>query len=198
MSYALLGMVALRGPSTPYQLERAVRRSIGHFWQVPRSHFYSAPERLAEQGLLAEQREETGRRRRIYTITERGRLAVEEWLNEPTSTPMEVRDEGALKLFLGELASPEAVAALAHAQEEAHRRKVNELVAIASQAVDGDDRTTRMAPLGLGLRVMQAGADYWRDIASQPPHRPRPRGADAGRAGRGAENDNQPETEGRR
>ena len=44
-SYLVLGMVAVRGPSTPYELKRAVARSVGYFWPFPHAQFYAEPAR---------------------------------------------------------------------------------------------------------------------------------------------------------
>ena len=61
--------VALRGPTTPYDLKRFVQLSIGHFWPFPHTQLYAEPARLADAGLLEETREDGGRRRRHYAIT---------------------------------------------------------------------------------------------------------------------------------
>ena len=71
VSYLVLGIVALRGPSTSYDLKRFVQLTIGNFWPFPHTQLYAEPARLAEAGLLEETREETGRRRRYYSITAR-------------------------------------------------------------------------------------------------------------------------------
>src|SRR6185503_8111564 len=102
-SYVVLGSVALRGPSTSYDLKRFVEVTLGHFWSFPHSQLYAEPDRLARAGLLTERREEGGRRRRTYTITAEGRDALEAWLREPSSGGSELRDLGMLKLFFSEL-----------------------------------------------------------------------------------------------
>src|SRR4029450_7966169 len=81
VSYVVLGLVARDGPSTPYALKAAVGRGIAHFWQFPHSQIYAETERLARLGLLAEEREQTGRRRRSYRITPQGRAALAAWLD---------------------------------------------------------------------------------------------------------------------
>jgi hypothetical protein len=48
---------------------------------------YAETERLARLGLLAEERELTGRRRRSYRITAGGRAALAAWLAEPATEP---------------------------------------------------------------------------------------------------------------
>ena len=76
MSYVVLGLVARDGPSTVCPLKTAVGRGIAHFWPFPHSQIYAETGRLAGLGLLAEEREHTGRRRRSYRSPQRaGRLA---------------------------------------------------------------------------------------------------------------------------
>ena len=70
-SYVVLGMIALRGPSTSYDLKRAVGRSIGYFWHFPHAQLYSEPERLVELGLLDAETEAEGRRRRDVLVSPR-------------------------------------------------------------------------------------------------------------------------------
>src|SRR5215211_2736292 len=96
VSYVVLGLVARDGPSTPYALKIAVGRGVAHFWQFPHSQIYAETDRLAGLGLLAEEREHTGRRRRSYRITPAGRSALRAWLAEPTGEPPQFRSLGLL------------------------------------------------------------------------------------------------------
>ena len=72
-SYLVLGLIEREGPSTPYELKRHVAATIGHFWSFPHALLYKEPPRLVEWGLLTEEREADGRRRRLFTISGRGR-----------------------------------------------------------------------------------------------------------------------------
>src|SRR4029450_2024818 len=83
VSYVVLGLVARDGPSTPYALKTAVGRGVAHFWQFPHSQICAETDRLARLGLLAEEREHTGRRRRSYRITPEGRAAPSAWVAGP-------------------------------------------------------------------------------------------------------------------
>ena len=76
VSYTVLGLIGLRGPSTPYELKSAAARSIAYFWPFPHSQLYSEPIRLAAAGLLKEVREIGGRNRKVYSLTDEGRLAL--------------------------------------------------------------------------------------------------------------------------
>ena len=168
-SYLILGMVALRGSSTPYELKRAVQRSVGYFWPFPHTQFYQEPPRLTRAGLLTEEREEGGRRRRTYAITERGREALRAWLRKPVSEPFELRDLAELKLFFSELATTEDLVALARTQEQLYRQRLAEVEAIAARFGDDPTRARRLAPLRLGVRMLEAAVSFWADLAQNPP-----------------------------
>src|SRR4030095_1359967 len=116
VSYVVLGLVARDGPSTRNALKPAVGRGVAHFWRFPHSQIYAETERLARLGLLAEEREQTGRRRRSYRITAEGRASLAAWLAEPTDEPLQVRSLGLLKLFFSQHAEPQALAELARVQ----------------------------------------------------------------------------------
>lgn len=118
-SYAVLGLIDQCGPSTPYRLKQAAQVSIFNFWAIPHTQIYTECGRLAEAGLLDEEREESGRRRRVYSLSARGRKALEEWRSDPEADLYELRDPGLLKLFMG--ADPRAVA---RTQIERHERRL--------------------------------------------------------------------------
>jgi PadR family transcriptional regulator, regulatory protein AphA len=123
VSYVVLGLVARDGPVTPYDVKAAVGLGVAHFWPFPHSQIYSESERLARLGLLVEERETTGRRRRHYRVTAEGKKALAAWLAEPISEKPQIRSLALLKLYFGQLAQPEDLAALARAQQARHREE---------------------------------------------------------------------------
>jgi DNA-binding PadR family transcriptional regulator len=120
-SAIVLGLLELIGEATPYDLKQAVGRTVGNFWTFQHAQLYTETERLAAAGLLREDREDGGRRRKRYSLTARGRKALDEWRSEPTDQIPELRDLALLKLFFG--GDPKALGA---AQAEAHERKLRE------------------------------------------------------------------------
>ncbi|MFB9727633.1 PadR family transcriptional regulator [Haloechinothrix salitolerans] len=166
-SYVVLGMIALRGPSTSYDLKRAIGRSVGYFWNFPHAQLYSEPKRLEEAGLLELDEEESGRRRKIYSITESGRAALQDWLAEPVNAHFELRDIAEIKLFFNELAGPEDVARLAKDQIEQHQRRIAEYEQMQHRYGDVADVAPRMITLRLGLGMEYAALDFWRDVAAR-------------------------------
>ncbi|HTB69482.1 MAG TPA: PadR family transcriptional regulator [Solirubrobacteraceae bacterium] len=100
-SYAVISLLELLGEATPYDLKQALEHSVENFWPVPHTTFYAEPDRLTNAGLLSERREQHGRRRKLYSVTERGREALHAWRDSPELAPPQLRDEGVLKLFAG-------------------------------------------------------------------------------------------------
>ena len=168
-SYLILGLIAYRGPSTPYQLKRAVNRSLGYFWPFPHTQLYEEPDRLARAGLLVEEREENGRRRRTYALTDAGRAALTAWLHQPTTDVMQLRDFAALKIFFSEFMSTEALIAMAEEQVRLYDQRLVEYEAIEARYANRPDLGRRMASLDLGFRLARAAQAFWRDIAADPP-----------------------------
>jgi PadR family transcriptional regulator AphA len=163
VSYVVLGLVA-HGATTPYDMKQKVAGSVGYFWNFPHSQLYAEPARLVELGLLEEEQEQTGRRRRTFTITDAGRAALAEWLREPTSEPTQIRDTGLLKLFFGDTLTHEELVALAQAQERAHRERLAVYETIASQVAE-----PRVADVvRAGLIHERTFAEFWREIAARP------------------------------
>jgi len=121
-SFAVLTLIELLGPSTPYDLKQALERSIANFWMVPHTTFYAEPERLAGAGLLSVSQEPGGRRRKLYSLTQAGRDALERWRASDDLTPPALREEGVLKIFAGADPVP-----LFRSRCEWHRAKLAEL-----------------------------------------------------------------------
>jgi PadR family transcriptional regulator, regulatory protein AphA len=166
-SYVVLGMVALRGPSTSYDLKRAVGHSVGYFWPFPHAQLYSEPKRLVELGLLEVTVERTGRRKQTFTLTDVGLAELRRWLAEPTTDQLQVRDVAELKLFFGELASPDDILALAKEQIAQHEDRIAVYERMQERFGDRQDVSDRMVPLRLGLRLEHAALSFWQDLYAE-------------------------------
>ncbi|QXJ25163.1 PadR family transcriptional regulator [Actinomadura graeca] len=163
-SYLVLGLIGLRGPSSSYQLKRAVERSIGYFWPFPHSQLYVEPKRLAEAGLLEESAETGGRRRRTYSLTPLGRQALRDWLGDPGTEVFQVRNEAELKLFFSELGDDDTVPRLAETQIRYHQERLAEFQKTLERLGTVPDLEKRVAPLVLGVRIEAACLSFWRDV----------------------------------
>ena len=161
-SYVVLGLVEVCQPATPYDLKQFAKVSVFNFWSVPHTQVYSECARLAEAGLLDEEREEGGRRRRVYRITEDGKSELAEWRREPPGGVFELRDPGLLKLFFG--ADPKQIA---QTQLETHQRRLKEYEELhragAGQMTDG----MRLS-LESGMGHEREFVRFWREVLGNP------------------------------
>lgn len=158
----------------PYDLKVRIEESVEKFWPIPHAQLYRVPPRLADQGLLREEAEESGRRRRVFHLTEAGRAELTRWLGDPTSPPPETRDPAQLKLFFADLGEPGDVVALARGQAAEHRRWL-ELYRELYAEIDLDDSVravSRARVLRLGIMHEQAYVDYWEELAANPEQAP--------------------------
>ena len=156
-SYAVLGLLDQCGSATPYQLKQIAQVSIFHFWSIPHTQIYTECSRLAEAGLLSERREETGRRRRVYRLSDAGRKELRAWLDDPEADMYELRDPGLLKLFCG--ADPRE---LARTQLERHERRLAAYEELFAQ--EGMPEGVRLALEG-GVGHQREYVRFWSRLA---------------------------------
>ncbi len=163
-SYVVLGMLDWLGPSTSYRLKRVLTDTVEDFFPVPHTSLYVEPARLADAGYLDEEREEASRRRRVYSLSARGRAALEQWLAEPETTFGQFRFPGMLKLFFG--ADPSAFAL---EQAEHHRALATKFIAVRERAAE---RGVELSPgralvLDTGIGLHEWWTERWRHVAQE-------------------------------
>jgi len=120
---ALLGVLSM-APMSGYTIRSVIAQSIGNFWSESFGQIYPALKRLTSEGLVEKKAERQKGRpaRNVYSITEKGRQRLKEWLMVPPGVEVP-RNELLLKLFFGThvpvAASCENVAAYVARQEAA-------------------------------------------------------------------------------
>lgn len=165
-------MIAAYGPATSYEIKKWADGSVGFFWPFSRSQLYAEPQRMTEAGLLAEQQEQEGRRRRVYSVTEAGLGTLRAWLTEPTDAPTfptEIRDLGLLKLYFSQLSSREDLVSLAHRQVEAHRKRLEEYKSLQEDLTRDERAEFALATLRMGVLYEENAVAFWQGIARNPP-----------------------------
>lgn len=162
-SYVVLGLIEACQPATAYDLKRLSAQSVVNFWSLPHTQLYSETSRLAGAGLLHEEREESGRRRRRYTLSDDGQAALDRWRAEPVQEPCEVHDPGTLKLFFG--AEPADLATDRIALHEAKLREYEQ-----TRANLGPDTPRGMVlALEMGIGLERHFLDFWRRASEEQP-----------------------------
>jgi DNA-binding PadR family transcriptional regulator len=166
-AYVVLGLIARHGPMTPYELKARVEEGIAPFWPIPHAQLYRDPPRLTEMGLLTEETEEGGRRRRFFHLTPAGERALREWLAAPAVPQAEFRDPAQLRLAFADLGDPADLVNLARTQARQHRERMRAYEQRRA-ALEPDDASavSRERMLSLGILHEQAHAAFWETIAS--------------------------------
>ena len=160
-SYIVLGLLERLQPATPYDLKALAQVSTVNFWTVPHTQIYTECARLAEHGLLSEERESAGRRRRIYRLTDAGREALERWRSEPAGGLYELRDVATLKLFFG--ADPRELAA---EQVRVHAERLQEYEQLLAGLQDAPEGWRLALELGIGHE--REFLRYWSALEGRP------------------------------
>lgn len=166
----VLGLLANGGAQTTYDMAQYIEVSIGYFWPFPNSQLYAETKRLEVEGLIAGEQEDFGRRRRLYSVTDEGREALDAWLVRPVDRLTEIRDVGLLKLFLSDQASAASVVDLATAQIELHQARLDEYRGIAAGLVSdvSDELPRATRTLELGISFEQVAIEFWQGVADKP------------------------------
>ena len=166
-SYLVLGLVGHLGRATSYDLKKAVNETIGGFWSVPHSQLYAEPARLKGLGLLGEEQETRGRRRRTYALTDAGRQALDVWLAAPAEGGTELRDPALLKLYFGGQAGPGAVGRVANGAVDVHRARLEAYEALVASPPPHAD-VHQLAILALAARYEAEAVAFWEAVAADP------------------------------
>lgn len=166
LSYVVLGVIAVRGPTTSYQLKQYVAESIAYLWPLQHATLYREPRRLESAGLLRSETEDGGRRRQFFTITDEGLACLRDWLRDPgTSQPAELHDEALLKLHFGELVDPSSMRELAENQIVERKARLAYYADLERRYQDRPDLGFPLATLTAGQMIEKASIAFWREIA---------------------------------
>jgi PadR family transcriptional regulator AphA len=134
---AVLGLLTRR-PMSGYDLKKTVDRSVGYFWSPAKSQIYAVLPRLVEAGFATSRKIAQSQRpdKQVYRITPRGRRALEDWIAESPAPSEPARNPLLLKLFFGEVSSPEVLLEHVRERREQAERLKAELEAIDARTED--------------------------------------------------------------
>lgn len=103
MELALLGLLS-NGPVHGYQLHQEVTdpNGLGLIWQVKQSQLYALLAKLEKAGYIhgeIEPQEPARPPRKIFQLTESGKIAYQKWLKSPVTAHHRLRQDFMAKLF---------------------------------------------------------------------------------------------------
>ena len=132
-SYLIIGLVR-GGVTSGYAIRAFIEEHrMEVFWATTFAQIYPELAKLEDDGYLTHRDDSQGKRqRRAYTVTAKGERALMSWLRRTRVPPMELRDEGLLRLALADhLPRADAIALVQRLRaraEEAHREFRDEIV----------------------------------------------------------------------
>jgi DNA-binding PadR family transcriptional regulator len=158
----ILGLLKL-GPRTGYDVKRVTDFSTRYFWRASYGQIYPELRGLEASGLVEAREEPHGRRRRrVYELTPKGEQALGDWLHDETDL-FEMRDEGLLRLFFGELVSDDELAGLVRRRREWYERARDEFGGVADRlGADLDGPSAEV--LRYGIELMDWNVEWWGDL----------------------------------
>jgi PadR family transcriptional regulator AphA len=177
-AYVILGMLQL-GQRTGYEIKSLVDVSTRFFWAASYGQIYPELARLEQLGLVKSEPDSTnGRRRRAYRLTPAGEEALRQWLTSKEPLHIELRHEGALKLFFSDSLSPDEQHAQLQRIREMHERVADQLTQIEPAAREAASESGRRLPyltLEFGIAYQEFIADWCtraeRELARAPARR---------------------------
>jgi DNA-binding PadR family transcriptional regulator len=174
-SYAVLTLVG-QGGAGPHDLVR-MARSGRVYWDAAASQWYAEPKRLEALGYLSARKEPGRTRPRThYTLTDRGRQALSEWMKEPARFPR-IQHEAVVRLLAADLVGEQPVLDSLRALRDEIAdifTRLDAAEAIASTIPSREDYL--ILNHRLARRIVQAHSDWLdeieRELGSRPPRRP--------------------------
>jgi DNA-binding PadR family transcriptional regulator len=157
----ILGLLAFN-PRTGYDIKRVTDFSTRFFWGASYGQIYPELRRLEAVGLVRAREEPRGRRiRRVYELTPKGQTALSSWLLGE-GDQYDVRDEGLLRLFFGELVGPDELLALVKRRRAWFEEAGTHFRGIAAQLGDVEEPSGDV--LRYGIELMDWNAAWWADL----------------------------------
>ncbi len=148
-SHAVLALLGVR-PWSAYELTQQMSRSLSWYWPKAESLVYAECKRLAAHDLATSRQEPQGRRpRTVYTITDRGRDALRDWLDQPAAGPR-LEWEAMLQVAFADHGSREQLLEnLETIRADAEDRRDRALAQVATYTADGGPFPDRLPVIAL-------------------------------------------------
>lgn len=192
LRHAVLGLLAVQGQASGYDLLRIFKASLDNVWPATQSQLYTELGKLT-QAQLVTLVAGGGRGRKAYAVTDAGRHELVHWLLEEQPTANR-RNDLLLRLFFLGLVPPGQAQAFLHARVAAAADLHQQLQQVRQTTADEHDPLAEYGRLALewGLRfsAMQRdwaewAADQLRGASPPPRESPRPARVRARRAAAG-------------
>jgi len=162
LKHTLLGFLTY-GPRTGYDLKKEMDNSTQFFWYAALSQIYPTLKQLEDDGWVESREEEQEGRpdRVVYHLTERGRAAFLDWLQEPVDELQRYKDVALLKLFFAGKLNKEAILHHLRVQLDLHRARRRQYEEEVGPYVEQVIESSKQEREGIMWRLVQGlGEQY--------------------------------------
>ena len=134
VKYGLLGILA-RKPQHGYELKRSFEQITGGFWELNYGQIYQTLDRLEQDGFVtfSIEQEDNVPDKKVYEITQSGRSALSDWLDQPDPKPRPLRDELFIRLAVMSPYDVEPILDLLGAHYDLYMKKMAQLTRAKQQ-----------------------------------------------------------------
>ncbi len=158
---SLLGFLH-EGPQSGWDLVSTAQRMIGPFWSLTQSQIYRELATMAADGLIEE--DEVGpRERRSYRLTDAGREAFAEWIDQQPGIE-QIRYPLLLTLAFSRHLPPERLAEFVRHHRATHAERLAGYDAELAEAVRAGAGPQNLITLDFGIRYERAVLDWFDNL----------------------------------
>ncbi|MGY4099073.1 PadR family transcriptional regulator [Nocardia sp. R16R-3T] len=167
-SWAVLGMLSHADELSGYDLKKWADRSLQFFyWSPSFSQIYAELRRLEKHGYATSRtvlQDDGVRGKRMYAITESGRVAAAQWVNHaPVEAPV-LKHSVILRAWLGHLAEPDLLREIL-TEHIGYAQRMRELADVDAEGSDENpDRAYPGAVLRWCIRHYEAERDFAEEL----------------------------------
>jgi PadR family transcriptional regulator, regulatory protein AphA len=122
----LLGLLDY-GNMTGYELKQTIDNSTGHFWHAHHSQIYTTLRQMEKDGLVTSvfAQKDDALKRRVYTLTEQGKIELTNWLNTPMEDVQPLKEDFLVRIFFSGKRDPQKVLDELALQKRIHQITLN-------------------------------------------------------------------------
>jgi len=157
LKYATLGFLSFASLSG-YDLKKAFDRSVRHFWPANQSQIYRILAELDEQGLI--EKEIVAREERldmkIYSITEKGRIELHQWLSTPLPE-QDTREPFLIQIYFGGKLSDDELIILLRRELKMTEERLSVYEAVYQASKNSRSRVQDERAVFFSLLTLEAG-----------------------------------------
>lgn len=165
LRHTILGFLK-NGPKTGYDLQKKIETTISHFWPSTQSQVYRTLNELAREDCIVSeiQYQDEKPNKKVYTITGKGTLELQDWLTTPLSL-VPHRNQFLVQLFFSRyLSIPEITANLEHYNRELEKREdflhSDEVKAMLQYGSNEKEKVLFQIIVDNGLRVLASEREW--------------------------------------